>query len=640
MTAPQTAPYGSWASPISAEQIAAGTVGLGQIELTESAAYWLELRPAEGGRQVVVRRDADGVRDVIGPPFSARTRVHEYGGGAYLVHGEEVIFANFTDQRLYRVRPSGEPALLAPEGSMRYADGEVDARRGRLICIREDHTGGGEPVNAVVAIDLAGGQATVLVRGNDFYASPRLSPDGRQLAWLTWNRPDMPWDHTELWVAPVLDTGRLGPARRVAGADGESVVQPVWSPGGELLFISDRSGWWNLYRPTTGKPKPVVQVEAEFAGPMWRLRPASYAFTGPGQIVCTYSRRGISRLARIDLDREALEDIDTPFNAIGSVRVAGGAAWFIAGSPTISAAVVRLDLKTGRAEIVRKADSVEIDPEYISPAEPVEFPTADDRTAHALFYRPRNPRFRGPAGAKPPLRVVSHGGPTAATTASLRLKIQYYTSRGFAVADVNYGGSTGYGRDYRRRLNGKWGVVDVDDCTHAAVHLARAGEVDGDRLVITGGSAGGYTTLAALTFRDVFAAGASHFGVSDCEALARETHKFESRYLDRLIGPYPRRRDLYVERSPIHHTDRLSCPIIFFQGLDDRIVPPNQAERMVAALREKHLPVAYVAFEGEQHGFRQAANIRRALEAELYFFSKVLGFDLHDAVEPVPIENL
>ncbi|KPK78972.1 MAG: peptidase, partial [Phycisphaerae bacterium SM23_33] len=428
--------------------------------------------------------------------------------------------------------------------------------------------------------------------------------------------------------------------RRLAGSQGESVVQPEWSPAGELLFISDRSNWWNLYRPTTGKPKAVVQMEAEFAGPMWALRPSTYAFAAGGKVICAYRRHGTDHLAQIDLDSGALEEIETPYNAISYIRVADGAAWLVAGSPTLSAAVVRIDLKTRRMQVVRRADSAPIDPGYISVAEPIEFPTSGDRTAHALFYRPRNRDFRGPKRQKPPLLVMSHGGPTAATTAALRLKTQYYTSRGFAVVDVNYGGSTGYGRDYRRRLYGQWGVVDVDDCVNAALHLARIGQADPQRLALTGGSAGGYTTLAALTFRDVFAAGSSHFGISDCEALARETHKLESHYLDTLIGPYPRRRDLYVERSPIHHVGRLSCPVIFFQGLDDKVVPPNQAERMVQALREKGIPVAYVAFEGEQHGFRRAESIQRALEAELYFFSKAFRFELPEPVQSIDIENL
>jgi dipeptidyl aminopeptidase/acylaminoacyl peptidase len=638
----EIAPYGSWKSPIGAEQIATATLRLGEVQLDGEAVYWSELRPAEAGRCVVVRRSPDGTTtDVIRPPFNARSRVHEYGGGAYVVSGGRVWFVNFDDQRLYVTDGREGPRPVAPAGQMRYADMIWDARRGRIICVREDHGGQGQPVNTIVAVDPnAGNAGLVLAGGNDFYAAPRLSADGGHLAWLTWNHPDMPWDAAELWVAPAGNDGSLGRATHVAGGEGESVAMPQWSPDGLLYFVSDRSNWWNLYRRREGRVELIAAMEGDFARPQWVFGQSTYAFVTPRRIICTFNERGIWHLASVDAESGRLSEIAVPFNDIRCVRAAGAKATFIAGSAADVDAVVQMNLETREIATLRRAGSMEIDAGYIATPEPVEFPTEGGLTAFGLLYRPTNRDFAPPQGAKPPLMVSTHGGPTSAASPSLSLTVQYFTSRGFAVLDVNYGGSTGYGREYRRRLEGGWGVVDVDDCCNGAKHLAGQGLVDGRRMAIRGGSAGGYTTLAALAFRDVFAAGASHFGVSDCEALARETHKFEAHYLDRLIGPYPQRRDLYVERSAAHHADGLSRPVIFFQGLDDRIVPPNQAEQMVAALRKKGVPVAYVAFAGEQHGFRRAESIRRALEAELYFLSRVFGFALAECIEPVEIENL
>ncbi len=644
---PKIAPYGSWRSPISSDLIVRGFVGLGGIALDGRDTYWLESRPQEAGRNVIVRHTEGRAEDVTPRSFNARTRVHEYGGGDFAVHRGTVFFSNFEDQRLYRQRPSEEPQPLTVETGHRYADMVADAPRNRIIAVREDHTGaGGEPANELVGIDLETGEERVLASGNDFYSSPRMSPDGRRLAWLTWNHPNMPWDGTELWSCGFDDGGSPTKAERVAGGPEESIFQPEFSADGTLHFVSDRTGWWNLYRLGDGNVEPLCEREAEFGLPQWVLGMSTYAFVWPGRIVCSFKERGSSRLALLDTATGVLEEVETPYSVISSVR-AGGAGDGVAGrvvfrgaSPTEPASVVSLDLSTGEHEVLRRSGEDELDPGYLSVPEPVEFPTENGRTAHAFFYPPKNRDHAGPEGELPPLLVMIHGGPTSATTPALDLEVQYWTSRGIAVLDVNYGGSTGYGREYRRRLEGLWGVVDVDDCANGARHLADSGRVDGGRLVITGGSAGGYTTLCALAFRGEFAAGASHFGVSDVEALAKETHKFESRYLDRLIGPYPERADLYRQRSPIHHTDQLSCPVVFFQGLEDEVVPPNQAETMFEALKAKGLPVAYVPFEGEQHGFRRADNIRRALDGELYFYSRVFGFDLADAVEPIKIENL
>jgi dipeptidyl aminopeptidase/acylaminoacyl peptidase len=634
------APYGSWRSPISSEVIVRGVVGLAEVVIDGRDVYWLESHPGEGGRNVVVRQTPEGrTEDVTPQPFNARTRVHEYGGGGFTVDRGTVYFSNFADQRIYRLGPDGAPAPLTPETGRRYADMVVDLGRGRLIAVREDHAGH-EPVNEIVGVDFESGEERVLVSGNDFYSSPRLSPDGRRLAWLTWHHPDMPWDATELMVCDLGADGLPENVERIAGGEDESIFQPEWSPEGTLHFISDRTGWWNLYRE--GRVEPLCEREAEFGSPQWVFGMSTYAFHSPGRIVCSYRERGSSHLAILDTESRELGPLETPYSTIAYVRAdeTTGSVFFLGSSPTEAACIVRFDPSTGLHEVLRRSGDLDIDPGYLSIPEPIEFPTENGQTAHAYFYPPKNRDYAAPNGELPPLLVMIHGGPTSASTTAFDPEIQYWSSRGIAVLDVNYGGSTGYGREYRRRLEGAWGVVDVDDCANGAVYLAERGLVDGGRLMITGGSAGGYTTLCALAFRDTFAAGASHFGISDVEALTMETHKFESRYLDRLIGPYPGRSDLYLERSPIHSAGRLSCPVIFFQGLEDEVVPKEQAEKMFAALRDKGLPVSYVPFEGEQHGFRRAENIKRALDGELYFYSRVFGFGLADPVEPVPIENL
>ena len=640
----QVAPYGSWKSPITSDLIVAGSIGLNSPLIDGANIYWVEMRPTEGGRGVIVRRDESGkVSDVTPPPFNARTRVHEYGGGEYTVRDGEVYFSNFADQRLYRVRGDEEPRAVTPSLAMRYADAVIDARRHRLICVREDHTVvNQEAVNTLASIDLSAGENSgeIRVSGNDFYSSPRISPDGSKLAWLTWNHPNMPWDGTELWIGDFTADGGLNNKALVAGGLKESIFQPEWSPDGVLYFVSDRSGWWNLHRFVVGAVEVVCEKEAEFGMPQWGFGMSSYAFASADQIVCSYIENGFSRLGLLDTRSKQLEPVDCPYTDIRYVSASGDQVVMRAGSATAAAAIVSLDLKTLSFTVLRSSNNLQVDAAYLAAPRAVEFPTENGRTAHGFFYKPQNADYRAPAGELPPLLVQIHGGPTSAASTAMSLSIQYWTSRGIAVLDVNYGGSTGFGRAYRERLNDNWGIVDVDDCCNGARYLAAEGEVDGNRLLITGGSAGGYTTLCALTFRDAFTAGASHYGVSDAEALAQETHKFESRYLDGLIGPYPERREVYVQRSPINYTDQLSCPVIFFQGLEDKVVPPNQAEMMVEALRKKGIPVAYLPFEGEQHGFRQAKNIKRALDGEFYFYSRVLGFEIADEVEPVEIHNL
>jgi dipeptidyl aminopeptidase/acylaminoacyl peptidase len=641
---PRIAGYGTWTSPITAEAITAGQVGFAQPSLDRGCAYWLETRPQEAGRTVLVQRTPGGTRRDLSPaPFNVRTRVHEYGGGAYVVKDGTTIAANFADQRLYRIAEGAAPLPLTPpsDGRLRYADLELEMARQRVLAIREDHRGPAEAVNTIVAVGLSGGdEGRVLVEGHDFVSSPRLSPDGRHLAWLSWDHPNMPWDGTRLWSAEIAEDGSLRDVRRIAGGDAEAIVQPAWSPDGRLFFASDRSGWWNLYCIEDGAARSVCPMSAEFAGPAWAFGLRWYGFLGPGTILAAYSEDGRWHLATIDLAAGRLERLRLPYTEFSGLMVADGQAILRAGRPDAPAALILLDPAGGGVSELATAGDLPADPAYLSSAAGITCAGADGEAAHAFYYPPVNPDFRAPAGEAPPLIVKSHGGPTGSTSTELRLSTQYWTSRGFAVCDVNYGGSTGYGRAYRERLNGRWGEVDVADCVGAARALAADGRADPRRLAITGGSAGGYTTLCALTFHDAFRAGASHYGISDLAALAKETHKFESRYLDRLIGPWPEAAARYRARSPIHHVDRLSCPIIFCQGLEDRVVPPNQAELMVAALRQKGLPVAYLAFEGEQHGFRKAETIQTVLRAELAFYGRIFGFVPADGLAELVIENL
>ena len=643
MSEQKTAPYGSWKSPITSDLIVAESIGVGGTDIMGDDIYWQELRPKEDGRIVVVQRSPDGkTTDLTPQSFNARTRVHEYGGHAYTVSNGTLYFSNFTDQRLYRLDPGESPRPITPEADFRYADYVVDHQHKFLYSVREDHTGSGEAENTLVKVKTDGDEngGEVIVSGNNFYSSPRLSPDGSKMAWLTWNHPNMPWDGTELWVGEVNEDGSITRSERVVGGSDESIFQPEWSPDGVLYFISDRTNWWNLYRWKGGSIEALCPMEAEFGQPQWGFGMSTYAFESARRIICTYSQRGISHLASLDTETLKLEEIETQYTYISGVKTAPGQVLFLAGSATQKIAVILLDLNEGQEEVLRYSSESRIDPEYTSIPQDIEIPTVGGRKAYGFFYPPHNKDFKGPEGKKPLLLVMSHGGPTGAALPVYDAEIQFYTSRGIAAIDVNYGGSTGYGRAYRQRLNGQWGVVDVDDCVNGARYLVARGDVDSNRLMITGGSAGGYTTLCALTFRNVFKAGASHFGIGDLETFVADTHKFESRYLDNLVGPYPAQRDLYRERSAINYMDKLECPIILFQGSEDKIVPPNQSQKMYEAVKAKGLPVAYLEFEGEQHGFRKAENIKRALDAELYFYAKVFGFELADPTEPVPIDNL
>ncbi|HSV59069.1 MAG TPA: prolyl oligopeptidase family serine peptidase [Variovorax sp.] len=630
-TDPTTAPFGTWVSPITPDLVATAMVDLLDVQIDGGDVYWIEGRPQEAGRHVLVRHQADGSNaDVLQASYSARTRVHEYGGAASIVAGGTSYFSNFSDQRLYRQGRSGNasPEPLTPAG-LRYADGRIDSARNLWIGVREDHLDSGrEAINTIVALRLdSQGPGAVLAQGHDFYASPRLSPDGRRLAWLAWNHPDMPWVGTQLWVGDFTGAG-VENASQVAGGPGESVFQPEWAPDGVLHFVSDRSGWWNIHRlDASGTAVNLCPRQAEFGRPQWKLGMSTYAFLSAKEVVCTYVEGGFGALALLDLDSGALKAFDLPFTEFSSVRAQGGKVAFVAGAAAAASAVVVLDPRTGQATPIRKATGVADQPainRHLSIPLPIEFGTPHGHKAFALFYPPRNADFRAPEGELPPLLVRCHGGPTSSAARTLDMRTQFWTSRGIAVVDVDYGGSAGYGRAYRERLHHAWGIVDAEDCAAAVRHLCERKLVDPDRVVISGSSAGGFTVLSCLTsahssLRRLFKAGGSHYGVSDPQALARDTHKFESRYLDWLIAP-----QTWQERSPVHNADALEAPVAFFQGAEDKIVPPSQTEEMVAALRRKGITAQYLLFAGEQHGFRQRQTIRWALEAEFYFFETLV----------------
>ncbi|MBW0109995.1 S9 family peptidase [Pseudonocardia sp. KRD-182] len=649
-----TAPFGSWPTPITSELVVAAAVSLSEVRVDGAEVYWSEARPADEGRTQLVRRAADGATaDLLPAGSNARTAVHEYGGGAWWVRDGVVWFTEWADQRLYRLAPGGAPEALTPEPAQprgdRYADGDVHAGPdgGVIVCVRERH-GDGEPRNEVVRLAAdRPSEPEVLVTGPDFVAAPRISPDGATLAWLQWNHPSMPWDAVELVVRDLA----TGEETVVAGGPWESVSEPSWQPDGSLWFISDRTDWWNLYRWLPGSDiEPIVRIDAEVGVPGWRLAGSRYAVLADGSVVFARRRAGSDALS-VRGTGGLIADLDLPFCEVSVLRAAGGSAVVVAGTPTAEAGVYRVtppgpDTDTTAVVLCPPRD-LGLDPAGISVAEHLTVPSTDaagePRTAHALHFPPASATHTGPEGELPPLLVVIHGGPTSSASSAFSVGVQYWTTRGFAVVSVDHGGSTGYGRAFRDELLGQWGVIDVLDCLAVARRLAGTGRADPGRLLIRGGSAGGFTVLSALARAESpFAAGADHFGVADLEALARDTHKFESRYLDRLVGPYPQERETYVERSPIHQLTQFSAPLIVLQGAEDAIVPPEQSEMIVDALRAKGVPVAYLLFEGEQHGFRRAENIRRALDAELSFYSQVLGFELPDdeGIEPVAVENL
>lgn len=668
----KTAKYGTWTSPITSDLIVAGSIRLSSPAFCEAGLSWLESRPQEKGRTLINHLGRDNLETDLTPaPFNVRSRVHEYGGGSWLLHENSIYFVNFSDQEIYTKKTDADAITqLTHNPQLRFADFILDAERGRLISVIEDHSQvdpsqvdpsqvdhsqtNHEPQNYLAAIDIESGEITPLHQGYDFYASPKIS--NGQLAWLCWNHPNMPWDGTELWLADLnaqADKGVL-----IAGGESESVFQPEFSADGSLFYVSDKSNWWNIYHYRNGKSECVLQKQAEFGLPQWVFGLKTYAVLDAEHLLCTYSENNVSKLALVNTTSGNLSDIALPFTHISDLCLDTSAnkVAFIGASPTEFATICTLDLdldldqemNTGNTSAkgasnlkrIKTSSSVAIDASYYSQAETLTYAVGKSDETHGFFYPPMNPDFLADKAELPPLLVKLHGGPTSFTENTLNLQIQYWTSRGFAVLDVNYRGSTGYGREYRDKLKKMWGVTDVEDASAGALYLAQSGRVDRNRLAIRGGSAGGYTTLAALTFTDTFAVGASYYGIGDLILLARDTHKFESRYTDGLVGAYPEEEALYKERSPFYHIDQLSCPVIFFQGADDEVVPPNQAQMMVENLKAKNLPVSYVLFEGEGHGFRQAANIKRALDLELYFYSRIFDFTPADDIEPVVIDNL
>ena len=638
-------PYGTWPAALDADLVArTSSPGYGHVSVTAACVRWTEVRAEEGGRTVVVEAPLAGgaVVDVTPPGTNARTRVHEYGGGGVWYHDDTVFFSEFSDSRVYRLDGAGsEPRAITPEpaepNALRYADGVVTPDGATVICVREQH-GGGEVLNELVALPADGSaEPRVLVSGHDFFMAPRLDPTGSRLAWLAWDHPRMPWDGTELWVG---DLDALGGAQLVAGGIDEAVLDPQWSPRGVLHYCSDRTGWWNLYRADGTPLTSLDDAELGFAAWVFGLR--SYVFIDESHLACIVTRRAVASLALLDLERGTLESAGLDWTAcsVGAFAAGAGRVVFGAASPTQPGALVAFDPATGHEEILRRSLDLELDPASISIPRAIEFPTGDGAVAHAFYYPPASAEWEGPEDERPPLRVICHGGPTSHSSPKLELEIQFFTQRGIGVVDVNYRGSTGYGREYRRLLNGRWGEIDWQDCIAAARALAAEGETDPERTWVEGGSAGGYVVFCALVFDPrAFAAGVSYFGVADVEALALYTHKFESRYLDSMIGPYPERQDLYRARSPVHFPDQLERPLLLLQGLDDKVVLPSQAEMMVEVLERKGIPHAYIAFEGEGHGFRKQENVRRSLEATLSFVGQVFGFAAADELEPLELTS-
>ncbi|HVS85019.1 MAG TPA: prolyl oligopeptidase family serine peptidase [Gaiellaceae bacterium] len=642
-------PYGTWPSEITFETISRVQAGrFSALDVRGDRVRWSESRASEGGRTVIVEWRDGELRDLLPEGFNARTRVHEYGGGAVWHHGDTVFFSEFSTSVLHRLDPGAEPVAIVPDppapNSLRYADGCVSPDGARVWCVRERHED--EVWNELVTLAADGSEEPrIVASGHDFYAAPRLSPDGARLSFLAWDHPRMPWDGTELYVADVAPDGTLGEPRRVAGGGSESVIEPAWSPDGRLHFCTDRSGWWNLHRLEADGAETALTSfdDAEIGFPDWVFAMRRYAFLADGRIACVVTRRAVDSLELLDPETGGLEPAGLDFTGYDPSALAAGNGLlaFAALSPTEPLTVCLCDAGSGELRRIRRSLAAELDPAGVSTPRAIEFPTRDGGVAHAFFYPPHSAEWEGPPDERPPLRVICHGGPTAHVSPELDPNVQFFTQRGIGVVDVNYRGSTGYGREYRRLLEGRWGDTDWRDCVDAARFLADQGEADPARTWVEGGSAGGYVVLCAAVFEpDAFAAGVSLFGVADLTPFVHDTHKFESRYLDTLVGPYPECADLYRARSPVEFADDLARPLLLLQGLDDKVVPPSQAELMVEVLERKRIPYAYIAFEDEGHGFRKEENIRRTLEAILGFVGRVFGFEPADELEPLEIRHL
>ncbi len=640
MTAKKILPYGTWPSPVSSSSITANSVTLDEIKCHASGTYWIERRPSEKGRCVIVKHTSKQSVDLLPAPYSARTRVHEYGGGVYCLSDNGVFFVNDDDQNIYFLNELTSPRAITQTSDIQYADLYYDAFRKSLLCICQHDSGSEtEPVNTLISIDVSNGKTSTLCSGYDFYSNPRLSPCDGKLSWLCWNHPDMPWDSTELWTANINQDNTLSNKKLIAGANSISIFQPEWSPDGILTFVSDVSGWWNLYQYRDNDSRPLTNEQKEFGLPQWVFSQSSYAFVNSHKILCAPIDNGIADLSILNIETNTLTSLGTPWNSFSSIQSFSGNHWFIASSASSFPEIIYTNNSTDETQHIRSAIASNTNDSFYSYGKTIKFPTRNNDDAFAIYYAPLNNNYSATLDEYPPLIVLTHGGPTAMSDATLDMRKQFWTSRGFAILDVNYSGSTGFGRAYRERLNNHWGIRDAEDCCDAALHLCKLGLADLDRLIIKGGSAGGYTVLCALTFHDVFSAGASYYGIGDLELLLQDTHKFESRYLDRLVGPFPESSKLYHQRSPLQHVDKLHCPVIFFQGTEDKVVPKQQTEKMFIALKDRGIPVAYVAFEGEQHGFRKAETIEKAMESELYFYCRIFDLPVEDTQE-VNIENI
>ncbi len=640
MTAKKFLPYGTWPSSISSSSVTANSVTLDEIKCHTSGTYWIEKRTSEKGRCVIVQHTSEQTLDLLPAPYSARSRVHEYGGGVYCISGDGVFFINDDDQNIYFLDELTPPRAITHTSNSQYADLYFDEFRKRLICIRQDESNPEMvPSNTLISIDVLNGEIHTLCSGYDFYSSPRLSPCGSKLSWLCWNHPDMPWDSTELWTANISPDDTLSNNKLIAGSDDTSIFQPEWSSDGVLTFVSDISGWWNLYQCRNNDILPLTNEQKEFGLPQWVFSQSSYAFVNNHEILCAPINNGVADLSILNTETGTLTSLATPWNSFSSIHSFNGNHWFVAASENCFPEIIQLNNKTNEKQHIRSAITTNADSSLYSYGKTIKFPTRHSDEAYAIYYAPLNDEYAASPEERPPLIVLTHGGPTAMSDSSLDIRKQFWASRGFAVLDVNYSGSTGFGRAYRERLNSSWGIRDAEDCCDAALYMCKRGLADPDRLIIKGGSAGGYTVLCALTFHDVFSAGASYYGIGDLELLLQDTHKFESHYLDRLVGPFPENRERYHQRSPLQHVDKLHCPVIFFQGTEDKVVPKEQTEKMFIALRDKNIPVAYVAFEGEQHGFRKAETIKKAIESELYFYCRIFNLPVEDTHE-VKIENL
>ena len=630
--------FGTWISPIKSHLVTADSVSLDELQLHSSGTYWLERRPDEQGRCVIVKHSNQTNCDLIPKAYSARSRVHEYGGGVYCIADNGIYFVNDNDQNIYFCPTNSKPIAITQNTTYCYADLQVDEHNQRIICVQQQ-ANNVEDINSLISIDLHTHNISTLHSGNDFYASPRISPCGRKLSWLCWNHPDMPWDTTSLWLADINDKHQLSNIKTIQHpeSDDVSIFQPEWSPDNQLYFISDLSGWWNLYRYEEDSIQFISHEKLEFGLPQWVFAQSSYSFINDSTILCAPINNGVASLATLNIASGNLKTIPTEWNSFSSIQAIGDHYSFIAASPNSFPEVI--SLQSGQSQSLRQSCQTQLDTGYYSYGKAIHFKTRHNDDAFAIYYAPANKDFAAAINEKPPLIILCHGGPTAMADPSLDMRKQYWTSRGFALLDVNYSGSTGYGREYRERLNGNWGIRDAEDCCDAAQHLVEMGLADPEQLIIKGGSAGGYTVLCALTFHDTFSAGASYYGIGELESLLADTHKFESRYLDRLVGPYPECKAVYQQRSPINYVERLNCPVIFFQGTEDKVVPKEQAEKMFTALKDKGIPVAYVPFEGEQHGFRKAETIQRALEAEFAFYAKIFGIPIESNIQ-LHIENL